>query len=65
MKKIFKKMVKSRNIFYKKIEGLNLNDIKTKQIYDILKSVYIHFEIDGDLYNDLKDFLRIYNIYLL
>ena len=63
MKKIFKKMVKSRNIFLKKIGGLNINDIKTKQIYDILKSVYIYFEIDEDLYNELKAFLSIYETF--
>ena len=61
--KEIKKMVKSKNIFLKKIKGLDLDDIKTKQIYDILKSVYIFYEIDEDLYYDIKNFLCNYNIY--
>ena len=71
MKEILVKMVESRNIFVestkdiekKRIEGLYINDIEIKLIYDILKKVYIYFEINEDLYYDIKEFLEIYKTF--
>ena len=71
MKKILKNMVKSRNTFLENTKKLKRNPIggietsylDIKQIYDILKKVYIFFEVDEDLFYDIKDFLEIYKTF--
>ena len=71
MKEILAKMVESRNSFLEStkdieqngIEGLVTNNLETKLIYDILKKVYIFFEVDEDLFYDIKDFLEIYKTF--
>ena len=71
MKEILAKMIESRNSFlesnkkFKKnpIEGIETSYLETKLIYDILKKVYIFFEVDEDLFYDIKDFLEIYKTF--
>ena len=71
MKEILAKMVESRNSFLESnkklkrnpIEGIETSYLETKLIYDILKKVYIFFEVDEDLFYDIKDFLEIYKTF--